>query len=93
MNTSVGRTRHEPLATRISTQASRCSPLMTPLLPRTVPTATRAGTPSRLARRAIVAAYCSSLPTMAGALMKPSSRRTESWPASNFVSQPKAPSL
>ena len=92
MNARVGSTRQEPLATRISTQASRCLPLITPLRPSTAPTATRAGTPMRLASSAMVAAYCSSLPTIIGALTKPSSSRRSSWPASKRVSHPKAPS-
>ena len=71
MNSSVGRVRQEPSATWSSTQACTSAPVTTPPSGTTAPKTTRAGTPMRLASRAIQAAYCSSLPTRNGEFTPP----------------------
>ena len=81
MNASVGRVRQEPSAARSSTHADTSRPVTTPPSGTTAPRTTRAGTPMSLAISAIVAAYCSSLPTICGALTNSSDSRHTLWPA------------
>ena len=81
MNSSVGRVRHEPSATWTSTHADTSRPRTTLLRGTTVPTTTRAGMPSWDAARAMVAAYCSSLPAVGLVSTKPLPRRSTPWPA------------
>ncbi len=73
MKVSVGSTRQDPSSTRSSTHADTSEPFTSPPSGTTAPRTTRAGTPTLLASSAITAAYCSSLPTMRGALTKPAS--------------------
>ena len=75
MNVSVGSVRQEPSAARSSTHAETSAPVTSPPSGTTAPRTTRAGTPTWLASSAIKAAYCSSLPTISGALTKSSERR------------------
>ena len=75
MNASVGSVRQLPSATWSSTHACTSAPVTWPPSGTTAPITTRAGTPIRLASRAITAAYCSSLPAMIGALTKSSDSR------------------
>ena len=81
MKDSVGSVRHNPSAARSSTHADTSLPVTRPPSGTTAPRTTRAGTPMSLATRAMVAAYCSSLPTICGALTNSSDRRHTLWPA------------
>ena len=92
MYVARGSSRQVPSAIRSSTQAITSLPLTMPSDGTRAPTTTRAGTPMRVATRALAAAYCSSLPTRYGPLRK-SSSRSRLWPRPNCTSQPNAPSL
>ena len=81
MNASVGSVRHEPSAALSSTHAETSLPVTRPPSGTVAPRTTRAGTPMSLAISAIVAAYCSSLPTICGALTNSSESRQTLWPA------------
>ena len=81
MKASVGSVFHDPSAARSSTQADTSLPVTRPPSGTTAPSTTRAGTPMSLAISAMVAAYCSSLPTICGALTNSSDSRHALWPA------------